>query len=861
MQNGMEAPAGVEEQEKDNKDQGDAAQEEKVEDSEKSAKTSGEFRKTWGFRRTTIAKRDMPGETAVESPEAKGAPVRRSGRQAKRTDKLEEFLVTVKRGRGAGRRSTPSQLEAGDPPSQTPTDVETASEASFDGNVEAKAVENRAPSPVKKARGKNRKKAPSKPKGGPGGSGSDDGSSENEEEASNETSMEVQEEPATNTSTEDSKEEETVKEPIQEQNAVKEDEEKSEEISEKSVEELASKRPARSPSKAVVKDSTPFKREVKPKVGARTRKEKEDDEDESSSSDSDSDGYDPNALYCICRQKHNKRSVGLTNPSFQQAIVTAEESSLPKCIGPGCERDALPDSVYCGNDCILKHAAAAMKTITTDGKETKPKEKAKTKTQKKTTTKSTPKKNSAPERRSSRRSTESSTKAEEESSESEAHENEEDEDDEDKLAEEHPPPPAMSSWSSDHNYIAVTPEKTTPISPSVLNKACAQKEKEKEKEKEEQQMEVTEPEKKDPPPVEKKPLATTASPKGVKKSPGLKLVKPSPVAAPKGKAITTSASNAKDLKKQQTLQTKMGKSKKPGPPPPPIPVFSSSGPPGSRIHATGALSVAKSTFTIPKKQPQGGSKESSGSGPSATTRTPSAPMPSTFQGHPPHSKPAQHTPPVVPPQPPPNNQMRSNIRRSLTDILYKRVSDSDDLSMSENEVSRLAVSIEKEMFNLYMNTDSKYKNKYRSLMFNLKDPKNKGLFYRVVGGEVSPFRMYTVDRSHFRTPQQLGSKQEAAPPVMDKEEAPYHVVMCNLMVPPRSEGAGSDPIVTSWNNKASQGYPSLSVVDDVAYDPEDDSIFEEVKVDRMFGGKNPQEEQGECCNRSPTLSHMGSQAC
>lgn len=43
--------------------------------------------------------------------------------------------------------------------------------------------------------------------------------------------------------------------------------------------------------------------------------------------------------------------------------------------------------------------------------------------------------------------------------------------DEDELAEEHPPPPATSSWSSDHNYNAVTPEKTTPIS-TVLNKAC-----------------------------------------------------------------------------------------------------------------------------------------------------------------------------------------------------------------------------------------------------------------------------------------------------------------------------------------------------------------------------------------------------
>lgn len=53
-----------------------------------------------------------------------------------------------------------------------------------------------------------------------------------------------------------------------------------------------------------------------------------------------------------------------------------EESSLSKCIGPGCENDAQPDSVYCGNDCILRHAAAAMKSIT-DVKEPKQKDKAK----------------------------------------------------------------------------------------------------------------------------------------------------------------------------------------------------------------------------------------------------------------------------------------------------------------------------------------------------------------------------------------------------------------------------------------------------------------------------------------------------
>lgn len=70
----------------------------------------------------------------------------------------------------------------------------------------------------------------------------------------------------------------------------------------------------------------------------------------------------------------------------EKAVQKAEEeSSVPKCIGPGCENNAQPDSVYCGNDCILRHAAAAMKSIT-DVKE--PKQKDKAKAQK---TRSTPK--------------------------------------------------------------------------------------------------------------------------------------------------------------------------------------------------------------------------------------------------------------------------------------------------------------------------------------------------------------------------------------------------------------------------------------------------------------------------------------
>ncbi|XP_051532690.1 death-inducer obliterator 1-like isoform X4 [Myxocyprinus asiaticus] len=869
---------------KDQKDQGYVG-EDKVEDPEKSTKPSCEFKKTWGFRRTTIAKREIPGEMAVETPEGKGAPVRRSGRQAKRTDKLEEFLVTVKRGRGTGRRSGPSRLEGGDPPSQTPTDAETASEASFDGNAEAKTEEQKVASPQKRKRGRGRTRRAVKPKAG-GDSHSEDGSSENEEDAGGEVTKETQENVETGASVEDGKDEESKDE--EQAMDVKKEGEDGEEEKGKSEEKSSNESINRHPTRAVSKD---FKKDTKPKSEAKLRKENDEDDDddeESPSSESDSDGYDPNALYCICRQKHNKRfmiccdrceewfhgdCVGITeargrlmerngedyvcpncntqkgqipkanassaaadngkrsvvgprktesspvagstsatsntaaaateekaaddlgikgriekatNPSgkkkikiFQPQVTAAEESSLPKCIGPGCERDALPDTVYCGNDCILRHAAAAMKTITTDGKDSKQKERGKPK---KTTNKSLHKKGSGTERRSS-------NQADKKESESET-EKDEDGDDEDKHAEEHPPPPAMSSWSSDHNYIAVTPEKATPLSASVLNKASAQKDKEKEVNEEVKPQKET-------PSADKKAPALNVAPKGGKKSPGSKGKGPAATSSPtKGKTSTASLSSARDLRKQPPLQGKLNKSKKPGTPPPPIPVILPSAPTGSRLHASGALRVGKSTFTIPKKQPQTVPKESAEAGPSPVSRTPPSPMSSTQSIHHPVSKPTQPPPPTAPPQPLPNNQMRSNIRRSLTDILYKRVSDSDDLSMSENEVGKLAVSIEKEMFNLYLNTDNKYKNKYRSLMFNLKDPKNKGLFYRVVGSEISPFRLVRLspeellskEMSDWRKTEisedmvvsgrsqpgqpKTGSRQEGAPPDVDMEEAP-----------------------------------------------------------------------------------------
>ncbi len=60
---------------------------------------------------------------------------------------------------------------------------------------------------------------------------------------------------------------------------------------------------------------------------------------------------------------------------IKQPVVEEEEeekAASPKCIGPGCSNVSLHESVYCGHQCIVQHAATAMKSLSEPKLETKP---------------------------------------------------------------------------------------------------------------------------------------------------------------------------------------------------------------------------------------------------------------------------------------------------------------------------------------------------------------------------------------------------------------------------------------------------------------------------------------------------------
>ncbi|KAI5087904.1 PHD finger protein 3 isoform X1 [Silurus meridionalis] len=104
---------------------------------------------------------------------------------------------------------------------------------------------------------------------------------------------------------------------------------------------------------------------------------------------------------------------------------------------------------------------------------------------------------------------------------------------------------------------------------------------------------------------------------------------------------------------------------------------------------------------------------------------------------------------------PSTGQIRRSVRDSLEEILLKRLKESD-LKISKEKPAELARGTEKELFALFQGVDSKYKNKYRSLMFNLRDTKNNVLFKRVLKGEIPPRDLVRMSA------EELASKELAA---------------------------------------------------------------------------------------------------
>lgn len=100
-------------------------------------------------------------------------------------------------------------------------------------------------------------------------------------------------------------------------------------------------------------------------------------------------------------------------------------------------------------------------------------------------------------------------------------------------------------------------------------------------------------------------------------------------------------------------------------------------------------------------------------------------------------------------------EVRKNVQKTLQGILQSRSNNSDDLKMHPDSISKLISKVEDSLHKLFGGVNSKYKNRYRSIMFNLKDEKNEGLWRKVILGEVTSSSLVKM------TAEEMASKELA----------------------------------------------------------------------------------------------------
>nr|XP_035954603.1 SPOC domain-containing protein 1 isoform X3 [Halichoerus grypus] len=98
--------------------------------------------------------------------------------------------------------------------------------------------------------------------------------------------------------------------------------------------------------------------------------------------------------------------------------------------------------------------------------------------------------------------------------------------------------------------------------------------------------------------------------------------------------------------------------------------------------------------------------------------------------------------------------VRGTVVRAIQEVLWSRLQELPDLVLSEEAVEGIAVGIETALFDLIQATSCRYKTKYRSLLFNLRDPRNPDLFLKVVQGDVTPHDLVRMSSTQL-APQEL----------------------------------------------------------------------------------------------------------
>ncbi|CAG4978286.1 unnamed protein product [Parnassius apollo] len=112
---------------------------------------------------------------------------------------------------------------------------------------------------------------------------------------------------------------------------------------------------------------------------------------------------------------------------------------------------------------------------------------------------------------------------------------------------------------------------------------------------------------------------------------------------------------------------------------------------------------------------------------------------------------------------PPENKMktnstepiRDNVKKALQEQMSIRMAETSGPKFTEEEIQQFAIDTEFELHELFRDVGMKYKAKYRSLMFNIKDRKNLSLWQKICDRTITPQQLVRL------SPEELASQELA----------------------------------------------------------------------------------------------------
>lgn len=90
---------------------------------------------------------------------------------------------------------------------------------------------------------------------------------------------------------------------------------------------------------------------------------------------------------------------------------------------------------------------------------------------------------------------------------------------------------------------------------------------------------------------------------------------------------------------------------------------------------------------------------------------------------------------------PKQENIRENVQKTLFEQLTNRLKLDGTLKLTEEEVKEISNEIELQLHKCFGDTGQKYRNKYRSLIFNIKDVKNQTLWKRICEKSVNAYQL------------------------------------------------------------------------------------------------------------------------